>query len=73
MIKLLKKNLKTKLKKNKNLHNSSTIKFTQISYLLLKNSTLIKILNFILKINAESSFHVDVELQSLLSDFHLTS
>jgi hypothetical protein len=73
MIKLLKKNLKTKLKKNKNLHNSSTIKFTQISYLLLKNSTLIKILNFTLKINAESSFHVDVELQSLLSDFHLTS
>jgi hypothetical protein len=73
MIKLLKKNLKTKLKKNKNLHNLSTIKFTQISYLLLKNSTLINILNFILKINAESSFHVDVELQSLLSDFHLTS
>ena len=73
MIKLLKKNLKTKLKEHKNLHNSSTIKFTQISYLLLKNSTLIKILNFILKINAESSFHVDVELQSLLSDFHLTS
>jgi hypothetical protein len=73
MIKLIKKNLKTKLKRHNNLHNSSTIKFTQISYLLLRNSTLINILNFRLKINAESPFHVDVELQSLLSDFHLTS